>query len=354
MATSRNARYKEAGVDIDAGNALVERIKPAAKATKRAGVVGGLGGFGALFDLKAAGFSDPLLVSATDGVGTKLKLAMDLNKHDTIGIDLVAMCVNDLIVQGATPLFFLDYYATGKLSVDNATDVITGIADGCKLAGCALVGGETAEMPGMYQGEDYDLAGFSVGAVARKKLLPHRDLKAGDVLIGLASSGVHSNGYSLVRKIVNDSKAKLNAKAPFTTRHTTLGAALLEPTRIYVKSLLPHITSGHIKALAHITGGGLTENLPRVLPDNLSATIDLNSWKLPPIFAWMQTQGDIGEADLLRTFNCGIGMILVVSKTKAAALEKALKKSGETTYRIGELTKKTAKRVNYRGALCGA
>lgn len=354
MATSRNARYKEAGVDIDAGNALVERIKPAAKATKRAGVVGGLGGFGALFDLKAAGFADPLLVSATDGVGTKLKLAMDTGKHTTIGIDLVAMCVNDLIVQGATPLFFLDYYATGKLVVDNAADVIGGIAEGCKRADCALVGGETAEMPGMYHGEDYDLAGFAVGAVARKKLLPRPDVKSGDVLIGLASSGVHSNGYSLVRKIVKDSKAKLGAKAPFFTKHKTLGEALLEPTRIYVKSLLPLITSGKIKALAHITGGGLTENLPRVLPAITSATIDLTSWKLPPVFAWMQEQGDIGEDDLLRTFNCGIGMILVVSKTNAAAVEKALQKAGEKTFRIGELTKKTAKRVNYRGALCSA
>lgn len=354
MSTRRNARYKEAGVDIDAGNALVERIKPAAKATKRPGVVGGLGGFGALFDLKEAGFADPLLVSATDGVGTKLKLAMDLKKHDTIGIDLVAMCVNDLIVQGATPLFFLDYYATGKLSVDNAADVIAGIAAGCKQAGCALVGGETAEMPGMYHGDDYDLAGFAVGAVARKKLLPHADVKAGDVLIGLASSGVHSNGYSLVRKIVADSKAKLSAKAPFTTPHKTLGEALLEPTRIYVKSLLPLITTGKIKALAHITGGGLTENLPRVLPASTSATIDLASWKLPPVFAWMKGQGDIDEEDLLRTFNCGIGMILVVSKAKAATVEKALKAAGEKTFRMGELTRKTAAPVNYRGALCSA
>lgn len=354
MSTRRNARYKEAGVDIDAGNALVERIKPAAKATKRPGVVGGLGGFGALFDLKAAGFADPLLVSATDGVGTKLKLAMDLKKHDTIGIDLVAMCVNDLIVQGATPLFFLDYYATGKLSVDNAAAVITGIAAGCKQAGCALVGGETAEMPGMYHGDDYDLAGFAVGAVARKKLLPHADVKAGDVLIGLASSGVHSNGYSLVRKIVADNNAKLSAKAPFATPHKTLGDAMLEPTRIYVKSLMPLITTGKIKALAHITGGGLTENLPRVLPASTSATIDLTSWKLPPVFAWMKAEGDIDEEDLLRTFNCGIGMILVVSKAKAAAVEKALKAAGEQTFRIGELTRKTAARVNYRGALCSA
>ena len=354
MSTSRNARYKEAGVDIDAGNALVDRIKPAARSTTIPGVMGGLGGFGALFDLKAAGFDDPLLVSATDGVGTKLKLAMDANKHDTIGIDLVAMCVNDLIVQGATPLFFLDYYATGKLSVDTAASVIEGIAEGCRQAGCALVGGETAEMPGMYHGEDYDLAGFSVGAVARTKLLPRTDLAAGDILLGIASSGVHSNGYSLVRKLVAQSGAKLDAKAPFTTKHATLGEALLEPTRIYVKSLLPLITTGTIKALAHITGGGLTENLPRVLPENLSASIDLTSWKLPPIFDWMKTTGDIEESDLLRTFNCGIGMILVVNASDAAQVEQQLQSAGETTYRIGTLTAKTAARVTYRGELCSA
>lgn len=349
MSSSRNASYKDAGVDIDAGNALVERIKPAAKSTFRAGVMGGLGGFGALFDLKAAGFDDPLLVSATDGVGTKLKLAMDTGSHNTIGIDLVAMCVNDLIVQGATPLFFLDYYATGKLSVENAASVIEGIAEGCKQAGCALVGGETAEMPGMYHGEDYDLAGFSVGAVARDKLLPRNDVQAGDVLIGIASSGVHSNGYSLVRKLVAQSGAKLDAKAPFTTTAKTLGDALLTPTKIYVKSLLPLLPQ--IKALAHITGGGLTENLPRVLPDALSATIDLSTWKLPPVFDWMQQVGNIEEAELLRTFNCGIGMILVVAEKDAVVTAKALADAGETVFRIGTLTEKAAERVNYTNKL---
>jgi phosphoribosylformylglycinamidine cyclo-ligase len=351
MASSRNARNKEAGVDIDAGNALVERIKPHAKATTRPGVMGGLGGFGALFDLKAAGFEDALLVSATDGVGTKLKLAMDTGKHDTIGIDLVAMCVNDLVVQGATPLFFLDYYATGKLSVDNATDVVAGIAEGCLRAGCALVGGETAEMPGMYHGEDYDLAGFSVGAVARDKLLPKPTLQEGDVLLGIASSGVHSNGYSLVRKLVAQTGAALDASAPFATPHATLGEALLEPTRIYVKPLLGPIHDGRIKALAHITGGGLTENLPRVLPEGLSASIDLGTWKLPPVFAWMQQVGSIELDDLLRTFNCGIGMIAVVAEKDAVTTAKTLADSGETVYRIGTLTAAGEERVTYSNTL---
>jgi phosphoribosylaminoimidazole synthetase len=346
--------YKEAGVDIDAGNALVERIKPQAKATARPGVLGGLGGFGAIFDLKAAGFADPLLISTTDGVGTKLKLAMDAGKHDTIGVDLVAMCVNDLIVQGATPLYFLDYYATGKLSVDTASAVIGGIAEGCKQAGCALVGGETAEMPGMYHGEDYDLAGFSVGAVERAQLLPQADIKAGDVLIGLASSGVHSNGYSLVRKLLADSGAALDERAPFRTEHTTLGDALLEPTRIYVKSLLPLIQAGSIKALAHITGGGLTENLPRVLPDALSATIDLKSWKLPTVFSWLQQTGNIHVEDMLRTFNCGIGMILVVPSDSAQEVLGKLETSGEQAFVIGELIVSTTQRVNYTGKLCAA
>lgn len=352
MSSSRNQRYKEAGVDIDAGNALVDRIKPHAKSTTRPGVVGGLGGFGALFDLKAAGFEDALLVSCTDGVGTKLKLAQDLNNHKTIGIDLVAMCVNDLIVQGATPLFFLDYYATGGLNVDTATDVIAGIAEGCKQSGCALVGGETAEMPGMYHGEEYDLAGFSVGAVARQNLLPKQTISAGNVLLGLASAGVHSNGYSLVRKLVKDSGANLAAQPPYPCKATTLGDALLTPTRLYVKSLLPIINADKILGLSHITGGGLTENLPRVLPDNVSAAINLSSWKLPELFAWMKKAGDISEEEMLRTFNCGIGMIAVVAANDAAEITKQLEAAGETVYRIGELTAKAAERVVYSGELC--
>lgn len=354
MSNAINARYKQAGVDIAAGNALVERIKPHAKATARAGALGGLGGFGAVFDLKAAGFEDALLVSTTDGVGTKLKLAQDTNNHSTIGIDLVAMCVNDLIVQGATPLFFLDYYATGKLNVDVAAEVVKGIAEGCKQAGCALVGGETAEMPGMYQGEEYDLAGFSVGAVARQNLLPKPTLKAGDVLLGLASNGVHSNGYSLVRKLVRDAKADLAAAAPFTSTAATLGEALLAPTRIYVKSLLPTLNAGMIKALAHITGGGLTENLPRVLPADLSASIDLESWHLPLVFQWMKTVGDIPQHEMLTTFNCGIGMILVVAKEDASTVRETLEEAGEKVTLMGELMPAGAERVLYQGSLCAA
>ena len=354
MTQMRNERYKEAGVDIDAGNALIERIKPHAKATVRAGVVGGLGGFGAVFDLKAAGFHDPLLISTTDGVGTKLKLAQQLHTHRTIGIDLVAMCVNDLIVQGATPLFFLDYYATGALNVSAASEVIAGIAEGCSMAGCALVGGETAEMPGMYQGEEYDLAGFAVGAVERSMLLPKSTVASGDQLLGLASSGVHSNGYSLVRKLVEKSGVALTAKAPFSTAAASFGEALLTPTRIYVKSLLPLLQQGSIKALAHITGGGLTENLPRVLPHNVSARIDLGRWKLPPVFAWMNSIGDIGEEELLRTFNCGIGMILVVAKADAASVTRALEQAGETVIALGELTASSAGRVEYTGSVCSA
>ena len=354
MTHPSNARYKEAGVDIDAGNALVDKIKPLAKATTRPGIVGGLGGFGALFDLKAAGFEDALLVSTTDGVGTKLKLAQELAQHRTIGIDLVGMCVNDLIVQGATPLFFLDYYATGKLDVVDAAQVIAGIAEGCSQGGCALVGGETAEMPGMYQPGDYDLAGFSVGAVARTNLLPKPNVGAGNVLLGLGSSGVHSNGYSLVRKIVADSKADLKAPAPFDSPYETLGDALLTPTRIYVKSLLPSLNNGDILALAHITGGGLTENLPRVLPNGINAKIDLDAWKLPPVFAWMQQAGDIATAELLRTFNCGIGMILVVEESKASLVANTLAKAGETVVTLGSLTTDAGDRVQYNGALCAA
>lgn len=348
-----NARYKEAGVDIEAGNSLVERIKPHAKGTSRAGVLGGLGGFGAIFDLKAAGFEDALLISTTDGVGTKLKLAQDVNDHRTIGIDLVAMCVNDLIVQGATPLYFLDYYATGKLNVETASAVIAGIAEGCKQAGCALVGGETAEMPGMYQGEEYDLAGFSVGAVARHNLLPKPTMKVGDVLLGIASSGIHSNGYSLVRKLVKDSGAKLDDVSPFTTYHPTLGHALLEPTKIYVKSLLPVLNKGLVKGLAHITGGGLTENLPRVLPAHLGAAIDLTSWRLPAVFDWMQDVGDIPCSEMLRTFNCGIGMILVVDASDVFAVREQLEKAGEKVCIIGELTPVgEGERIMYSETLC--
>ena len=354
MTQPSNALYKQAGVDIDAGNALVEKIKPLAKATSRPGVLGGLGGFGAVFDLKAAGFEDALLVSTTDGVGTKLKLANDLGNHRTIGIDLVAMCVNDLIVQGATPLFFLDYYATGKLNVAIAADVIAGIADGCTQAGCALVGGETAEMPGMYQGEDYDLAGFSVGAVARANILPKTTMQPGDVLLGLGSSGVHSNGYSLVRKLLADSGADVTAAAPFATPYATLGDALLAPTRIYVTSLLPLLNRGLISALAHITGGGLTENLPRVLPAHLSAAIDLSSWHLPPVFDWLQTVGAIPMDQLLRTFNCGLGMILVVPKAHLFDVRAALETAGESVTLIGELTSATAERVTYSDSLCAA
>ncbi|MBX9725772.1 MAG: phosphoribosylformylglycinamidine cyclo-ligase [Rickettsiales bacterium] len=351
-----NARYKEAGVDIAAGNALVERIKPFAKATARAGALGGLGGFGAVFDLKAAGFEDALLVSTTDGVGTKLKLAQQLGNHKKIGIDLVAMCVNDLIVQGATPLFFLDYYATGTLNVDVAADVVEGIAAGCTEAGCALVGGETAEMPGMYQGEDYDLAGFAVGAVARAQLLPKPTMKAGDVLLGIASRGIHSNGYSLVRKIVADSGIDLSARPPYTCEATTMGEALLAPTRIYVKSLLPILAKGHIKGLCHITGGGLTENLPRVLPENLAAAIDLSSWHLPNIFEWLRTTGNVPMDEMLRTFNCGIGMVAVVSASDMLMVRDALEKAGETVFIIGELTAHTGsgERVTYSDALCVA
>ena len=351
MTHASNQRYKQAGVDIDAGNALVDRIKPHAKATMRPGVLGGLGGFGALFDLKAAGFEDALLVSCTDGVGTKLKLAQDLGNHTTIGIDLVAMCVNDLIVQGATPLFFLDYYATGGLNVDTATDVIAGIAEGCKQSGCALVGGETAEMPGMYQGEEYDLAGFSVGAVARTNLLPKQTIKEGNALLGIASRGVHSNGYSLVRKLVKESGADLNAKPPYPCKAATLGEALLTPTRIYVKSLLPLLDAGKILGLCHITGGGLTENLPRVLPKTVSAQIDLASWNYPDLFAWMQKVGDISEAEMLRTFNCGIGMVAVVAEADAAEIMKQLEAAGETVTRIGSLTAAGNEKVTYSGTL---
>ncbi len=340
MAINKNeaTSYKQAGVDIDAGNELVKRIKPLAKATRRLGSMDELGGFGALFDVKKAGYIDPLLVSSTDGVGTKLKIAQAAGKHDTIGIDLVAMCVNDLIVQGAEPLFFLDYFATGKLSVDVAEQVIKGIAEGCRQAGCALIGGETAEMPSMYADGEYDLAGFTVGAVERGNVLPLKTLKAGDVLLGLASSGVHSNGFSLVRYILDKNNLKFDSLAPFASGKT-VADVLLTPTRIYVKNCISAIRAfpQGIKAFAHITGGGLPENLPRVLPDSLSARIDRNSWELPPVFAWLKEAGNVPEHDFLRTFNCGIGMVVVVEKESAQEISALLTKAGETVYTIGTL-----------------
>jgi phosphoribosylformylglycinamidine cyclo-ligase len=340
------ASYKQAGVDIDAGNALVGRIKPLAKATRRLGSMDELGGFGALFDVKKAGYVDPLLVSSTDGVGTKLKIAQAAGKHDTIGIDLVAMCVNDLIVQGAEPLFFLDYFATGKLSVDVAEQVVKGIAEGCKLAGCALIGGETAEMPGMYKDGEYDLAGFTVGAVERANVLPLKTIKAGDVLLGLASSGVHSNGFSLVRYIMEKNNLKFDSPAPFASG-STIADALLTPTRIYVKNCLAAIRAfpQGIKGFAHITGGGLPENLPRVLPDSLCAKIDRNSWNLPPVFAWLKKAGNVPDHDFLRTFNCGIGMVVIADKDSADAVMESLSKSGETVYKLGTLSPRTGEAV---------
>ncbi|KIC19715.1 phosphoribosylformylglycinamidine cyclo-ligase [Leisingera sp. ANG-DT] len=336
MTSGKNGlTYADAGVDIDAGNALVDRIKPAAKRTNRPGVASGLGGFGALFDLKAAGYNDPILVGATDGVGTKLRIAIDTGVVDGVGIDLVAMCVNDLVCQGAEPLFFLDYFATGKLETDVAARIIEGIAEGCVRSGCALIGGETAEMPGMYPEGDFDLAGFAVGAMERGTALPE-GVAEGDVLLGLASDGVHSNGYSLVRKLVDVSGLGWDADCPFG--EGTLGAALLTPTRLYVKQCLAAVRAGGVHALAHITGGGLTENLPRVLPEELGADIDLNAWDLPPVFKWMAETGGIAEAEMLKTFNCGIGMILSVSADRADELVKVLEAEGETVARLGTVT----------------
>jgi len=327
--------YKQAGVDIDAGNELINRIKPFAKATKRIGADSELGGFGALFDLKKCGYKDPILVSSTDGVGTKLKVAIDLGKHDTIGIDLVAMSVNDLLAQGAEPLFFLDYFACSKLSLDIASDVIKGIAEGCKKAGCALIGGETAEMPGMYKEGDYDLAGFAVGAVERDLILP-KETKAGDVLIGLKSSGVHSNGYSLARFILQKNNINFEDKiAEFGNK--TIGEVLLTPTKIYVKSCLNAIKTGKVKALAHITGGGLIENLPRVLSEGVEVKIDYKSWTAPEIFPWLQKMGNVADEEMHRTFNCGIGMVLVVDKNDAEKVKDVLEKSGEEAFVIGKL-----------------
>jgi phosphoribosylformylglycinamidine cyclo-ligase len=329
--------YSDAGVDIDAGNLLVEKIKPAVRSTRRPGADGEIGGFGGLFDLKAAGFTDPVLVAANDGVGTKLKIAIDADYHDSVGIDLVAMCVNDLVVQGAEPLFFLDYFATGKLDPDQGAAIVGGIAAGCREAGCALIGGETAEMPGMYSSGDYDLAGFAVGAAERGKLLPSGDIAEGDVILGLASSGVHSNGFSLVRKIVELSGLDWSAAAPFAEGRL-LGEALLEPTRIYVKPLLKAIReTGAIKALAHITGGGFPENIPRVLPKHLAAEIDLDAVKVPAVFSWLAKTGGVESREMLRTFNCGVGMIAVVAVENVAAVSAALEAEGETVITLGRM-----------------
>ena len=343
--------YADAGVDIDAGNALVNAIKPAVRSTRRAGSDTEIGGFGGLFDLKVAGFKDPVLVAANDGVGTKLKIAIDAAIHDTVGIDLVAMCVNDLVVQGAEPLFFLDYFATGKLQVEEAKSVIEGIAEGCRIAGCALIGGETAEMPGMYKAGDYDLAGFAVGAAERGTLLPSADISEGDVLIGLSSSGVHSNGFSLVRRIVEMSGAKLDAPAPFDPSQS-LARALLAPTRIYVKPMLAAIReTGAVKAMAHITGGGFTENIPRVLPDNVAAVIDCTQLKAPAVFQWLMQSGAISAGEMLRTFNCGTGMVVVVAADRVDAVEAVLLREGETVARIGRLGKRNGEAVVYQGQL---
>jgi phosphoribosylformylglycinamidine cyclo-ligase len=335
MTDKRNGiTYAEAGVDIDAGNALVERIKPAAKRTVRPGVMAGLGGFGGLFDLKAAGYSDPVLVAATDGVGTKLRIAIDTGHVDGVGVDLVAMCVNDLICQGAEPLFFLDYFATGKLELDQATRIIEGIARGCEGSGCALIGGETAEMPGMYPAGDFDLAGFAVGAMERGQELP-AGVTEGDILLGLASDGVHSNGYSLVRRIVEMSGLGWDDACPWA--EGSLGAALLTPTRLYVRPVLEAISTGGVHALAHITGGGLTENLPRVLPEGTGAEIDLGAWEAPGVFRWLAETGGMAEGELLKTFNAGIGMVVAVDPAQAEAIEAVLHGAGETVHRIGHV-----------------
>ncbi len=339
--------YRDSGVNIDTGNELVERIKPAVQRTNRKGVVSGLGGFGGLFELPWSDYREPVLVSGTDGVGTKLKLAIEIGKHDTIGIDLVAMCVNDIIVTGAEPLFFLDYYATGKLELETAEAVIAGIAEGCLQSGAALIGGETAEMPGMYAAEDYDLAGFAVGLVEKSAIISPERVKPGDVLLGLASSGPHSNGYSLIRKIVEHVGAELGQ--PFA--NGTLGDALLAPTRIYVKSLLKLIDSVEVHALAHITGGGLTENLPRVLPAFTEAEIRPGSWTQPDIFAWLQQSGNVAQEEMLRTFNCGIGMVVCVAEQDAETATALLRAEGEQVFTIGRISDSDSQqpRVNYAG-----
>jgi phosphoribosylformylglycinamidine cyclo-ligase len=343
--------YAQAGVDIDAGNAMVDQIKPLVRATRRPGADAEIGGFGGLFDLKAAGFTDPILVAANDGVGTKVKIAIDTGIHDTIGIDLVAMCVNDIIVQGAEPLFFLDYFATGKLSPEVGVAIVRGIAEGCRQAGCALIGGETAEMPGLYARGDYDLAGFAVGAAERGTLLP-KEVAAGDVLIGLPSSGVHSNGFSLVRRIVEMSGLAWDAPAPFAPGRS-LAQALLEPTRIYVKVLLAALKSGNgINALCHITGGGFPDNIPRVLPDGLGVRLDLDAIPVPPVFGWLAGTGGVAEAEMLRTFNCGIGMIAVARADRVDDVMERLRQAGESPVRIGEVVAhESGERVRTSGRL---
>ena len=325
--------YRDAGVDIDAGDALVERIKPFAKKTLRDGVLGGIGGFGALFEVPKK-YKEPVLVSGTDGVGTKLKLAFDLNRHDTVGIDLVAMSVNDILGQGAEPLFFLDYFACGKLSADTAADVIKGVATGCEQAGCALIGGETAEMPGMYPAGEYDLAGFAVGAVEKSKIIDGSTIAAGDVVIGLGSHGAHSNGYSLVRKIMERAKPDLNAKFD---GDKTFADAVMAPTRIYVKPLLALMQSLPVKGMAHITGGGLTENVPRVLPDNVTAVLEKGAWQRPKLFDWLQAEGNVTDDEMHRVFNCGIGMVVVVAQEHLAAALQQLEAAGEKAWKIGEI-----------------
>ncbi len=337
MTAKTGTTYKDAGVNIDAGNQLVERIKPFAKATSRLGTDSALGGFGALFDLKKINYKDPILVSTTDGVGTKLKVAQTIGRHDTIGQDLVAMCVNDLVVQGAEPLFFLDYFACGKLDIAVAEKVIKSIADGCKLAGCALVGGETAEMPGMYKDDEYDLAGFAVGVVERDNILPAKHIHAGDVVIGIASSGLHSNGFSLARKIIETKGFKFEEKLYGFDK--TLGEVLLTPTKIYVKACLELIKQVEVLGFSHITGGGITENLPRVLPKGLSAEINLASWEMPLIFSWLKQKGEVELSEMLRVLNCGIGMIAVVNGAEGEKAVEVLKQQGEKAYIIGKIIK---------------
>ncbi|MEM9046829.1 MAG: phosphoribosylformylglycinamidine cyclo-ligase [Pseudomonadota bacterium] len=338
--------YAEAGVDIDAGNDLVERIRPAAKSTDRPGVMAGLGGFGGLFDLRAAGYEDPILVAATDGVGTKLRIAIDTGHLSTVGIDLVAMCVNDLVCQGAEPLLFLDYFATGKLDVEAAANVVEGIAEGCRQSGAALIGGETAEMPGMYGPDDFDLAGFAVGAMERGAGLPSGVVE-GDVLLGLASSGIHSNGYSLVRRVVETTGLEWSAPCPFGSG--TLGDALLAPTRIYVRSLLSALNAKGVHAFAHITGGGLTENIPRAIPDGLGVKIDLNAWDLPPVFRWLLAEAGMQDAEALKTFNCGIGMVVIADADDARQIRTVLEEAGETVVPLGSVTQ--GEGVTYKGSL---
>ncbi len=345
--SDKGASYAEAGVDIDAGNQLVEKIKPAAADSDRPGTMAGLGGFGALFDLKAAGYSDPILVAATDGVGTKLRIGIDTGIYDTLGTDLVAMCVNDLVCQGAEPLFFLDYFATAKLDVTQAARVVGGIARACKAAGCALIGGETAEMPGMYQTGDFDLAGFAVGAMERGGDLP-KNVAEGDVLLGLPSSGVHSNGFSLVRHIATKAALGWDSDAPWGGKET-MGEALMTPTRLYVKPVLAALRQGGLHGAAHITGGGLTENLPRVLPDGLGAEVHLDAWTLPPVFKWLAEKGRVKQAEMLKTFNCGIGMVLFVAPKAAEECARTLLKSGERVVPLGRVVK--GQGVAYKGTL---